>query len=102
MYKRQLPPPFPLNVDANLQHFCWTVMLQDLPALDPFRLAPPNQMVATISSLRFDRAAERADDVARRTTDSPPTPPSKVLPTTPHHALIHTSPTPTPPPPETI
>jgi hypothetical protein len=71
-----------IAVDAALQHHRWSVLVQDLPALDPQRLSQSDQVLAVLAALRQDRAAERAADAATATAAKQPKLPSEVFPMT--------------------
>ena len=46
-----------LRIDAPLQNHRWSILRQDLLALDPSRLAPTDQVVHLIQALRDEQAA---------------------------------------------
>jgi len=72
----------PIAVDAALQHHRWSVLVQDLPALDPQRLSQSDQVLAVLAALRQDRAAERAADAATAAAAKQPKLPSDAFPMT--------------------
>jgi hypothetical protein len=72
----------PIAVDAFLQHHRWTVLVQDLLALDPQRLSQSDQVLAVLAALRHDRAAERAADAATAAAAKQPKLPSEAFPMT--------------------
>ena len=55
-----------LRVDAPLQSHRWNILRQDLPALDPTRLAPTDQVVHLVQALRDEQAATRLAEVEAR------------------------------------
>ena len=55
-----------LRVDAPLQNHRWNILRQDLPALDPTRLAPTDQVVHLVQALRDEQAATRLAEVEAR------------------------------------
>jgi hypothetical protein len=71
-----------VDIDDALQAYRWSLLTQDLPALDPLRLAPSDQMVALVGALRQDRMADRNEDQARRVADAAPKLPSEAFPMT--------------------
>ena len=71
-----------LAVDESLQQHRWSLLTQDLPALDPQRLSQSDQVLAVLAALRQDRAAERAADAATAAAAKQPKLPSEVFPMT--------------------
>jgi hypothetical protein len=66
-----------LDEDEDLHLHRWTVMRQDLPALDESNMSATAHMVSLVGALRTDRAVERANDDARRLQDTEPKLPSE-------------------------
>ena len=52
-----------LRINAPLQNRRWSILCQDLPALDPSHLAPTDQMVHLVQALRDEQAATRLAEV---------------------------------------
>ena len=69
-----------LRIDAPLQNHRWSILCQDLPALDPSRLAPTDQVVDLVQVLRDEQAATRLAEVEARSRTSAPKMPSATLP----------------------
>ena len=74
-----------LHVDAPLQNHRWNILCQDLPALDPSRLAPTDQVVHLVQALRDKQAATHLAEVEVRGRASAPKTPSATLPETAAH-----------------
>jgi len=72
----------PAAVDEALQQHRWSLLTQDLPALDPQRLSQSDQVLAVLAALRQDRAAERAADAATAAAAKQPKLPSEAFPLT--------------------
>ena len=72
----------PLAVDEALQHHRWSVLVHDLPALDPQRLGHSDQVLAVLAALRQDRLAEQAADAAIAAAARQPKLPSEAFPMT--------------------
>ena len=78
-----LPMVYPvMRVDATLQHHRWEILRSDLPALDPLRLAPSDQMVGLVEALRTEQAAARHEQAEARNRASAPKEPSEAFPQT--------------------
>ena len=78
-----LPMVYPvMRVDAALQHHRWEILRSDLPALDPSRLAPSDQMVGLVEALRTEQAAARHEQAEARNQASAPKEPSEAFPQT--------------------
>ena len=71
-----------LRVDAPLQNHRWSILRQDLPALDPSRLAPTDQVVHLVQALRDEQAATRLAETEARSRASAPKTPSATFPQT--------------------
>ena len=71
-----------LRVDAPLQSHRWSILRQDLPALDPARLAPTDQVVHLVQALRDEQAANRLAETEARSRASAPKTPSATFPQT--------------------
>ena len=71
-----------LRVDAPLQNHRWNILRQDLPALDPTRLAPTDQVVHLVQALRDEQAATRLAEVEARNRASALKIPSATFPQT--------------------
>ena len=69
-----------LRVDAPLQNHRWNILRQDLPALDPSRLAPTDQVVHLVQALRDEQAATCLAEVEVRSWASAPKTPSATFP----------------------
>ena len=69
-----------LRVDAPLQNHRWNILRQDLPVLDPTRLAPTDQVVHLVQALRDEQAATRLAEVEVRSRASAPKTPSATFP----------------------
>ena len=52
-----------LRINAPLQNLRWSILHQDLPALDPSRLAPTDQVVHLVQALRDEQAATHLAEV---------------------------------------
>ena len=78
-----LPMVYPvMRVDAALQHHRWEILRSDLPALDPSRLAPSDQMVGLVEALRTEQAAVRQEQAEARNRAAAPKEPSEAFPQT--------------------
>ena len=76
-----LPMVYPvMRVDAALQHHRWEILRSDLPALDPSRLAPSDQMVGLVEALRTEQAAARHEQSEACNRASAPKEPSEASP----------------------
>ena len=62
----------PIRVEPVLQAHRWEVLRTDLPALDPSRLAPTDQMASLVDVLRLENAAARRDQVEARARAAAP------------------------------
>ena len=71
-----------LRVDALLQNHRWNILRQDLPALDPSRLAPTDQVVHLVQVLRDEQAATCLAEVEARSRASAPKTLSATFPQT--------------------
>ena len=71
-----------LRVDAPLQNDRWSILRQDLPALDPSRLAPTDQVVHLVQALRDEQAATRLVETEAQSRASAPKTPSATFPQT--------------------
>ena len=71
-----------LRVDAPLQNHRWNILHQDLPALDPTRLAPTDQVVHLVQALRDEQAATHLAEVEARNRASALKTPSATFPQT--------------------
>ena len=73
-----------LWVDTPLQNHRWSILRQDLPALDPSRLAPTDQVVHLLvqQALRDEQAATRLAETEARSRASAPKTPSATFPQT--------------------
>ena len=69
-----------LRIDTPLQNYRWSILHQDLPALDPSRLAPTDQVVHLIRALRDEQAATCLAEVEARSRTSAPKTPSATFP----------------------
>jgi hypothetical protein len=68
----------PLDEDAALQSHRWMILCQDLPALDTTtNRTAAEHMTQLVGAIRTDRAAERANDEARRYHETRPKVPSE-------------------------
>ena len=65
-----------LHIDAPLQSHRWSILCQDLPALDPSCLAPTDQVVHLVQALRDEQAVTRLAEVEARSHASAPKTPS--------------------------
>ena len=74
-----------LRVNAPLQSHRWSILRQDLPALDPSRLAPTDQVVHLVQALRDEQAATRLVETEARSHASAPKTPSATFPQTAAH-----------------
>ena len=72
----------PIAADGALQHNRWTVLVRDLPALDPQLLSQSDQVLAVLAAFRQDRVAERAADAAAAAAANQPKLPSEAFPMT--------------------
>ena len=78
-----LPMVYPMmRVDAALQHHRWVILWSHLPALDPSRLAPSDQMVGLVEALRTEQAAACHEQAEARNRASAPKEPSEAFPQT--------------------
>ena len=71
-----------LRIDAPLQNHRWNILRQDLPVLDPTRLAPTDQVVHLVQALRDEQAATRLAEVEARSRASAPKTLSATFPQT--------------------
>ena len=55
-----------IRIDMPLQNHRWSILHQDLPALDPSRSAPTDQVVHLTQALRDEQAATRLVEVEAR------------------------------------
>ena len=69
-----------LRIDTPLQNHRWSILCQDLPALDPSRLAPTDQVVHLVQALRDEQAATRMAEVEVQSRASAPKTPSATFP----------------------
>ena len=70
----------PIRVEPVLQAHRWEVLRTDLPALDPSRLAPTDQMASLVDVLRLENAAARQDQVEARARAAAPKTPTSAFP----------------------
>ena len=70
----------PIRVEPVLQAHRWEVLRTDLPALDPSRLDPPDQMASLVDVLRLENAATRQDQVEARARVAAPKTPTSAFP----------------------
>ena len=70
----------PIRVEPVLQAHHWEVLRTDLPALDPSRLAPTDQMASLVDVLRLENAAARQDQVEARARAAAPKTPTSAFP----------------------
>ena len=71
-----------LRIDAPLQNHRWSILRQDLPALDPSYLAPTDQVVHLVQALSDEQAATCLAEVEARSHASAPKTPSATFPQT--------------------
>ena len=69
-----------LHIHAPLQNHRWSILLQDLPALNPSRLAPTDQVVHLIQALRDEQVATRLVEVEAHSGACAPKTPSATFP----------------------
>ena len=74
-----------LCIDPPLQNHQWSILCQDLPALDPLHLAPTDQVVHLVQALRDEQAATHLAEVEARNRASAPKTPSMMFPQTAAH-----------------
>ena len=71
-----------LRIDMPLQNHRWSILRHDLPALDPSRLAPTDQVVHLVQVVRDEQAATRLAEVEARSRASASKTPSATFPQT--------------------
>ena len=69
-----------LRINALLQNHRWSILRQDLPALDPSCLAPTDQVVHLVQALRDEQAATCLAEVEAQSCASAPKTPSATFP----------------------